>query len=267
MRKLILVAALAAAWTAGSVSGVAAQGSGLTGFGIVLMHGKGGQPGGLIESLAGALQSEGAVVIMPKMAWSGSQGRPEKYDVTYDQALSQIDRAIEQLVAKGAKKIVVAGQSLGANAAIGYAARRGGGLAGVIALAAGHTPEQMKRPELVKGVAEARQLAASGKGSTVSMFPDLNQGQVFRVKGTAAAYLSFFDPEGPAVMPRNAAAMPAVPFLWVIGRKDRLAQAGRGYAFNRGAKNPKSKYVEVNAGHRDTPDAARQEVVLWLKSL
>ncbi len=267
MRRTIVVAALAAAWMVGCVSGVAAQGNGLAGFGVVLMHGKGGQPGGPIGSLAAALRSEGAIVITPTMAWSGSKGHPDKYDVTYEQALSQIDRAIEQLAAKGAKKIVVAGQSLGANAAIGYAARRASRLAGVIALAPGHTPERMKRPDIVKAVAEASQLVASGKGNTISTFPDFNQGQMFQVKATAAAYLSFFDPSGPAVMPRNAAAMPAIPFLWVIGRSDGLAQAGRGYAFDRAAKNPKSKYVEINAGHFDTPEAARQEVVLWLKSL
>ena len=98
-------------------------------------------------------------------------------------------------------------------------------------------------------------------------FPDFNQGQSFQVTMTPATYVSFFDPAGPAVIPRNAAAMPAIPFLWVIGRSDLLAQAGRGYAFDKGAKNPKSKYVELNADHLRTPDAARQEVVLWLKSL
>jgi fermentation-respiration switch protein FrsA (DUF1100 family) len=87
------------------------------------------------------------------------------------------------------------------------------------------------------------------------------------VNATAAASLSFFDPNGPAVIPRNAAAMPAIPFLWVIGRSDRLAEAGRNYAFDKAAKHPKSKYVEVNAGHFDTPNAARAEVIAWLKSL
>ena len=161
----------------------------------------------------------------------------------------------------------MAGQSLGANAAIGYAARRGSRLAGVIALAPGHTPERMRRPEFVKAVADASQLVASGKGNATSAFPDFNQGQMFQTTATAAAYLSFFDPNGPAVIPRNAAAMPAIPFLWVIGRSDGLAQAGSGYAFDKAPKNPKSKYVEINAGHFDTPDAARQEVIRWLKAL
>jgi pimeloyl-ACP methyl ester carboxylesterase len=267
VRRLSLMVALGAAWLAGFPAIVAAQDKGLAGFGIVLMHGKGGQPGGFIDSMAAALRAEGALVVMPKMAWSGAKGLPESYGQTYEQALSQIDHAIEQLKSQGAAKIVVGGHSLGANAAIGFAARRGAGLAGVVALAPGHTPERMKRPDVVESVGKARQLVAAGRGSDVDTFADLNQGRTFGVKGTAAAYLSFFDPAGPAAIPRNAAGMPAVPLLWVIGRSDPLIQLGRDYAFTKGAKHAKSRYVEVDAGHEDTPHVARADVIAWLKSL
>lgn len=268
MRRRLLIAALAAVLVAAGLTAIAvAQGSALAGFGIVLLHGKGGQPGGLIESLAAALRAEGAMVVMPKMAWSGTGGVPDTYSASYEEALDEIGRAVAELRGKGAKRIVVAGHSLGANGAIGYAARSGSDLAGVIALAAGHTPERMKRPELVAGLATARQLVAAGKGTAPAMLPDLNLGKTFNVKVTPKTYLSYFDPDGPAVIPRNAAAMPAIPFLWVIGRKDPLASAGPGYAFNKAAKNPKSRYVEVNAGHKDSPDAAWVDVIAWLKSL
>jgi pimeloyl-ACP methyl ester carboxylesterase len=268
MRRRVLIAALAAALIAAGLTAVAvAQGNALAGFGIVLLHGKGGTPGGLIDSLAAALRAEGAIVVAPRMPWSGNGGIPDTYSATYEQALDEIGRAVAQLKEKGAKRIVVAGHSLGANGAIGYAARSGSDLAGVIALAAGHTPERMKRPELVAGLASARQLVAGGKGSAPAMLPDLNLGKTFNVKVTPKTYLSYFDPDGPAVIPRNAAAMPAIPFLWVIGRKDPMAAGGPGYAFNKAAKNPKSRYLEVNADHKDTPDAARAEVIAWLKSL
>jgi hypothetical protein len=68
-------------------------------------------------------------------------------------------------------------------------------------------------------------------------------------------------------MPKNAAAMKPVPFLWVIGRDDPLLSAGADYAFNRAPKNQKSKYLVVNARHENTPDMAKPEVVAWLKSL
>jgi pimeloyl-ACP methyl ester carboxylesterase len=243
-------------------SGAFAQAS-LNGFGVVLMHGKGGMPGGLVASTAGALQTAGAKVVMPEMPWS----RSRSYDAGYEQAMAEIDRAVAQLKAQGASKIVVAGQSFGANAAIGYAARRGG-LAAIVALAPGHVPE---RPGFAKRLApsleRARQMIAEGKGDAPGTFSDNNQGKLSNVRATPQVYLSYFDPNGPAPMPKNAAAMKAVPFLWVIGRDDQLHSAGPGYAFDRAPRHPKSKYLEVNARHENTPDIAKDQVVAWLAAL
>jgi pimeloyl-ACP methyl ester carboxylesterase len=125
-----------------------AQEKALAGFGIVLMHGKGGQPGGYVQPMALALESEGALVVMPKMAWSGTKGLPDSYSVPYPTALLEIDRAIAQLKSQGATKIIVAGQSLGANAVLGFAAKKGTEIAGIVLLAAGHTPERMRMPEI-----------------------------------------------------------------------------------------------------------------------
>src|SRR5262245_3233287 len=269
MRRFLATALLVLITAAPGVApDAAAQGQALAGYGVVLMHGKGGRPGGLIGSLAAALESDGAVVLMPRMAWAGSQGRPDKYDVPYEKALAQISPVIEQLKTRGARRIVVAGQSLGANAAIGYAVRHNTGLAGIVALAPGHTPELGAfRSRVANDVARAKQLVASGHGGSLATFLDLNQGHYFPVQATPAAYLSFFDPDGPAVMPRNAAAMPRMPLAWVIGRWDRLAEAGRGYAFDRAPQHPKSRYIEVDAEHSDTPTVARREVIAWLRAL
>jgi hypothetical protein len=44
--------------------------------------------------------------------------------------------------------------------------------------------------------------------------------------------------------------------------------AGRqGGAFNRAPKHSKSRYLVFNAGHANTPDVAKVELVAWLKSL
>lgn len=243
-----------------------AQSGPLTGIGVVLMHGKGGQPGGNIGGLASTLESQGALVVMPTMAWAGSRGVPASYDLTYEQALGDIDSAVATLRARGARKIVVAGQSLGANAAIAYAARKGGQVAGVMALAPGHTPERMRRPPLLKAVADARAQVAAGQGGARGQFPDSNQGQVFSVSGTAAGWSSYYDANGSANMAKNAARL-TQPFLYVIGTSDPLIAEGRGYIFSRAKANPKSRYVEVDAGHFNTPDKARDEVVAWLKAL
>jgi len=267
MRVVLAAALLALTAVPGVTIPALAQSRALAGYGIVLLHGKGGQPGGNIASLAAALESEGAAVLMPKMAWSGSQGRPDKYDVPYEGALAPISSGVEQLKAR-ARKIIVAGQSLGANAAFGYAARHGAGLAGIIALAPGHTPERAGfRSRFADDVARAKQLMASGRGGTLATFADTNQGNAFQVRATPSAYLSFFDPNGPAIIPRNAKAMPAMPLLWVIGRRDRLAEAGRGYAFDQAPIHPKSRYLEIDSDHFNTPAASRREVIAWLQAL
>jgi pimeloyl-ACP methyl ester carboxylesterase len=244
-----------------------AQEKALTGFGIVLMHGKGGQPGGYIQPMALALEAEGALVVMPKMAWSGTKGRPDSYSVSYTNALLEIDRAIAQLKSQGATKIIVAGQSLGANAALGFAAIKGAEITGIVLLAAGHTPERVRMPEIATALASAQQLMSSGKGQEVADYPDFNQGKIFLTRATAEAYVSFFDPKGPAVMPTNASLLPSLPMLWVIGRRDGLVSAGRGYVFDRAPANKKSRYVEIDAGHIDTPQVAPAEVIAWLKTL
>jgi dienelactone hydrolase len=263
MTMRVVVWLLVLATLVGAPNTAVTQTQNLDGVGVVLMHGKGGAPGDFIASTAQALQAAGAKVVMPQMPWA----RARMYDVTYEQAMAEIDRAVAQLKAQGASKIVVAGQSFGANASIGYAARRGG-VAAVIALAPGHTPE---RPFFAKytapGVAKAKQLVTDGKGDLPDRFPDMNQGKTFEVRATAKVYLSYFDPNGPAGMPKNAAAMKPVPFLWVIGREDSLIEAGAEYAFNRAPKHSKSKYLVVNAGHANTPDVAKAELVAWLKSL
>ena len=250
-----VVAALCAALPARSAS--------FDGYGVVYLHGKGGWPGAMNGGILGALKDDGALVATPEMPWSFHR----KYGATYDQAMAEIDTAVAGLKAQGARKIVVIGHSLGANAAIGYAARHPE-LAAVIALAPGHLPEvDGMRSYTRDAVAEAKQLVAAGQGDVPRHFPDMAQGIPLGTTATPNVYLSMFDPDGPAVIPKNAAAMGPVPFLWVVGVLDPIYRRGRDYAFTAGAKNPKSRYIEVFAGHMLTPLAARSKVIDWLKSL
>jgi pimeloyl-ACP methyl ester carboxylesterase len=239
----------------------------LAGLGIVMMHGKGGNPDRVIDGLVAALRAQGAKVIAPRMPWTGKNGRPDSYETTYQDAVAEVDRHVTALRGEGLSRIVVAGQSLGANVAIGYAAKHGRGLVGVMAIAPGHTPDRMNKGILDEGLAKARRLRAAGKGAQPIQLPDFNQGPTFEVRATPDAYVTFFDPAGPAVIPKNAAAMPAMPFLWVIGQDDKLLRAGPKYAFEMAPRHPKSRYVVVPGNHRDTPNSARGPIIEWLKSL
>jgi pimeloyl-ACP methyl ester carboxylesterase len=240
-----------------------AQSADLHGFGIIYLHGKGGWPGALDGGILSSLQAEGALVATPEMPWSFHR----KYGATYEQAMTEIDAVVAGLKAKGAAKIVVIGHSLGANAAIGYAARHPD-LAAVVALAPGHLPEaEGLRSYTRDAIAQAKQLIAAGQGDVPQRFPDMAQGIPLSATATPIVYLSMFDPDGPAVIPKNAAAMGPVPLLWVVGVLDPIDRRGPEYAFAAGAKNPRSKYIEVFAGHLTTPLVARKQVVEWINSL
>jgi len=240
-----------------------AQSRDLAGFGIVLIHGKGGTPTTMIEGLHESLKRGGALVDAPEMPWSARR----IYDATFDQAMTEIDGAVERLKKAGATKIAVVGHSLGANAAIGYGARRKN-LLGVVAIAPGHLPEAWALRARTSGaIAEAKKMIAAGKGDVRMSFPDLAQGIPFSVRATPLVYVSMFDPDGPAVMPKNAAAMDEVPLLWIVGVADPMILHGKGYVYGRGTRHPKSKYVVSASMHLSTPYQSRGEIIAWLKGL
>jgi pimeloyl-ACP methyl ester carboxylesterase len=238
------------------------QAAGLQGVGVVFLHGKGVWSGAFDGGIPAALAAGGAVTASPEMPWS--IGR--MYGATYDDAMREIDDAVAGLKAKGASRIVVIGHSLGANAAIGYAARRHG-VAAVVALSPGHLPETAEmRSRTADAIVRARTLAVAGEMSR-RIWPDRVQEIPTLAMASPAVYLSMFDPDGPAVIPKNAAALHGVPLLWVVGQSDPIFARGRDYAFSRAPKNPKSRYLEVSAGHLAAPWVARSQVVEWLKSL
>src|SRR6478735_10925930 len=98
----------------GSGTTYAAEGD----LGIVLLHGKWDRPPTHVMLLARQLESAGYKVSTPVMPWSDARG----YDASYPQALAEIEASAKSLRDKGAKRIVVAGQSFGANGALAYAA-------------------------------------------------------------------------------------------------------------------------------------------------
>jgi len=258
-----IVIGLFAAIAAMAATGSSEAQQGLSGLGIVLIHGKGGTPTTGIEGLHESLKREGALVEAPEMPWSARR----IYDATYDQAMIEIDMAVERLKKAGAQRIVVIGHSLGANAAIGYGARRKG-LDGVVALAPGHLPEAWAlRARTGGAIANARKMIAAGKGDVRMSFPDLAQGIPFQVRATPEVYLSMFDPDGPAVMPKNAAAMGDVPLLWIVGIADPMVLHGKDYVYGRGIRHPKSKYLVTASMHLSTPYQARGQIISWLKGL
>lgn len=232
-------------------------------IGIVLLHGKQGSPERVIDALASALRAKGYAVSTPTMPWS----RNRIYDATFDDALKEIDREVDLLREKGLKKVLVGGQSLGANVALGYAAARSS-IDGIIALAPAHNPESSRFRDLAADdIRRAKEMVAADKLSEKAYFTDMNMGRSFPVKVAPQVYLSWFDPDGPAVMPKSVAAIKQpLPMLFVVGSRDRFAQA-KEYVFDRAPAHPKSKYIAVAADHLGVPTASVPEVISWIESL
>jgi hypothetical protein len=166
--------------------------------GVVLMHGNTDTPSGTIASLAAALEGAGYPVERPEMCWSYRRRR----DRPLLDCLSVLEAPIERLSGRGVHAIVVAGMSVGGLGALAFGARRQG-LAGIIALAANGSPERLVRlfPQIAQSVAEAQAMVASGRGDERASFTDGNIRGLFPINTTAAIYLSFFDPTGPANIP------------------------------------------------------------------
>ena len=173
--------------------------------------------------LVDALTAKDMLVSAPVMPWS----RDRDYDVDYPAALEQIGREVQRLREQGATILVVAGQSLGANAAIAYAAAGPVPVDAIVVISPGHVIELPPLTEqLGASVAKARAMVAEGKGEARSSFEDVNQGRRKSVSTSARNYLSYFDPEGLGAMSRTARSFPRpVAVLWVVGTRRHARRA------------------------------------------
>jgi pimeloyl-ACP methyl ester carboxylesterase len=229
-------------------------------LGIVLLHGRGAMPQQFL-SYDAPLAKQGYLVERPEMCWS----RQRIYDRPYLECLRDVDEAIEWLRTHGMTGFVVAGQSLGANAALAYGARHDG-LKGVIALAPAHLAELLpRRAEIASSIKRAQELIAAGHGESRFNFADVSGGRISTVTTTPKIYLSFFGEISSAVMPVNAARLKA-PLLLVAGNQDP-SQRGPSYIFDKAPPNPLNRYVTVKSDHVGTPRAAREVVLKWLGEL
>ena len=235
-------------------------------IGIVLMHGKGStsKSRSPIGVLARFLEDKGILVASPDMPWS----RGRMLGKSYEESMVEIDEAVNELKDRGATLIVVGGHSMGANAALGYGARREG-IAGIAAIAPGHIPESDGyQSRIDNDWKRAKKMVDEGKGDESGEFNDMNQGQTSQIDVSAANYLSWFDPNGPAVMPKNAAALkPGTALLWIIGENDRMNERGEEYAFNKAPSNANNAYIVVSGGHKATPKKGKKKILNWLRSL
>lgn len=229
----------------------------------ILVHGKWGTPEPLYGSIGRALEKEGYVVAAPEMPWS----RAGSYNGTIEQADTQIDAEIAKLKAAGAKRIVLIGHSLGAAFALHYAGRSD--VDALVAIAPGHRPESPRfAPLYAADVKRARELAAEGKGAEIVSFTDINTGnRRARMTASAASFVSYFDPQGPMNMGRNAEAVKAsTAVLWMVPtREEPPLREGNLSLYKRLPQNPRTQSIEPDTDHMQAPQAVAPTVIEWLK--
>jgi pimeloyl-ACP methyl ester carboxylesterase len=233
--------------------------------GVVLLHGKTGLPAVVSAGVSDPLRQAGFLVETPEMPWS----RNRYIDKTLDMAFSEIDQAVAHLKAQGAKKIVLAGHSMGGDIALAYAANRGH-IAGIILLVPASIPDMPGTlQQFAPDVARAKQLIDAGHGDQVAAFIDFNMGKEYTRQMKAAIYYSYFDPQGLGAAGKNAVNLsPDIPVLYVGATGDITTQrGGKEFIFDKLPENPVTKYVLVTADHMSTPQVSVNDMITWLHAV
>jgi pimeloyl-ACP methyl ester carboxylesterase len=212
-----------------------------------------------MSSLARELESKGYLVSNAEMAWSGRR----LYNVDYPTALKEIEQEVQQLRAKGAKRVVVAGQSMGSNAAVAYASS-GFDLDGLVVLSPGHFPEGGMGKRLRPSLERARSMVAANRGAESESLDDINQGKQRSIKIAASTYISYFDPDGLGAITKNIKKLSkVVPVLLVIGTADPFYPESKAM-FDSAPPHALNRYVALGTDHFNIPKVAAAELLKWL---
>lgn len=245
-----------AAWSQGGGPTSAAR------VGVVILHGKGGQPTGLVAELATYLQSQGFQVRNLEMPWSGKR----QYDASPVQAQQEVVDAFDELGRGGALRRVLVGHSQGGVFALH--------LAGVLPLDAvvaiapgGNTGTELFAQKLGTHLAAARaQISAGHPDETGDFFDYEGSKGLIPVRTRADWYAAWFDPEGVMRQERALRAVsPAVPVLYLAPTGDlpTLKRLNPGL-FSLLPKHPQTRWEQPAASHTDAPTAARERIGQWI---
>jgi len=231
--------------------------------GVVVLHGKWGNPSG-VRPIGDALEAAGYTVVRPAMPWAGYRS----YDKSYDGAMEEVAQAVAGLRAKGLRQVVVAGHSLGGNGALHFATLDAG-LAAIVLVAPAHLPEGAKTVEQVAAsVATARAMVAAGNGGDSAAFLDVNSGDRTRMQRIPAnIYLSYYAPEGPAAMSLSAPDLKVGRIAWLAPADDPVSRIFATLVVPHLPATTRLDRIDIAGGHLDAPEAAASAIVQWLNAL
>jgi pimeloyl-ACP methyl ester carboxylesterase len=234
-------------------------------IGVVVMHGKGGSPGGQVAFLATSLERQGYLVANLEMPWSERRS----YDVSVEDAAAEVESALAKLRSSGAARLFVAGHSQGGLFALYFGGRHP--VDGIIAIApGGNVASPSYRERLGQSVAHARQLVAEGKGNDQTRFFDFEGSKgTYPITCTPVNYLSWFDPEGAmnellAVKSMN----PQVPVLFIGPNGDYPPLIKAKESMFAALPHPAlTTLYEPSSSHFDAPTASVGEIERWISTV
>jgi len=232
-------------------------------IGIVIMHGKGGSPTGLVAKLANGLEGNGLLVANLDMPWSGKRN----YDVTTARGEEEVEAALAGLRGKGAKKVFVCGHSQGGVFALYLAGKLAAD--GFITIApGGNVGGRFFMEQVGASLARARRLVAEGKGNERAPLEDYESDK-YTIDAIPAAYVTWFDPDGAMSQERAVRAVnPRVPVLWIAPTRDYpgLIKNSRPL-YRQLPRHPLTQLYEPDADHRGVPTASVDEIVRWTREV
>jgi pimeloyl-ACP methyl ester carboxylesterase len=227
---------------------------------LILLHGKWGAPP---APLATEFKEQRFHVISPSMPWA----RDRYYDVSYETGLKVLNEIVKAARADGYQRVIMGGQSFGANGALAYASAYGD-IDGLILFAPGHNPD-IDRNYQPRLVSIAKEAINSGKPETPISFTDYNDGsrtQTFEAR--ADVFVSFFGEDSLANMSLSARRIKTpIPTIVFMGNGDYVTRQGSHYFFDRLPKHPLSRYTVSSASHRGVPKASFEETLAWIKEV
>lgn len=231
--------------------------------GIIFLHGKKGNPKANHNvKFIDKITAKGYTLIAPIMPWSEKRG----YEGTRKQGYEIIDEAIKTL---HTEKIVIIGHSMGAIAALQYAAQNNKKVIGIVAIAPAHDPNiaQKLRSITQNSANTACAQVDIGNSKDKNNFAEMNMGKEYSIYASNEYYCSYYNTK---YYPNTFDVINTVniPVFILSGDQDRLTKVySHKKLFDALPKHNLNTYKKLSGKHKSVLFKYIDEVDDWMSNL